>query len=176
QSARSRCEAYVGPWLPEPADTSADPHLGAERGEALKLAVLLLMEKLSPAERAAYVLREAFDYPYRKIAEILQLTGANTRQLVTRARKRIADERRAPLSQAEHRRLLGAFVDAAQPGDRAPLEALFAADVVSCSDGGGFVRAARRPLVGRARVAQFITAVAPHFWTGVALTGIAGNG
>src|SRR3954454_17157243 len=83
QSARSRHETYVGPWLPEPVDTSNDPQLGAERGEALGLAVLLLLEKLSPTERAAYVLQEAFDYQYRQIADVLQLAEANSRQLVT---------------------------------------------------------------------------------------------
>ena len=76
QSAHSRHETYTGTWLPEPVDTSADSGLGAERGEALKLAVLLLLEKLSPAERAAYVLREAFDYPYHQISEILKLEEA----------------------------------------------------------------------------------------------------
>ena len=76
---------YVGPWLPEPVDTSADPYLGAERGEALEFAALLLMEKLTPTERAAYVLREAFDYPYAKICDILQSTEPAVRQLVSRA-------------------------------------------------------------------------------------------
>src|SRR5207248_1775971 len=156
QSARSRRETYVGPWLPEPVDTSADPGLGAERGEALELAVLVLLEKLSPAERAAYVLREAFDYPYKQIAEILQLEEANTRQLVTRARKHIADGRRTQVSSAEQQRLLGAFLDAAQKGDLAALESLFAADIVSYSDGGGVVRAAQKPVIGRERVAKFI--------------------
>lgn len=89
QSARARRETYVGPWLPEPVDTSADPHLGAERGEALELATVMLMEKLQPTERAAYVLREAFDYPYARIAEIVQVKEANARQLVSRARKHI---------------------------------------------------------------------------------------
>ena len=79
ESSRSRRETYVGPWLPEPIDTSEDPTLGAERGEALELALLLLLEKLTPTERAAYTLREAFDYPYREIADILQLTEAHTR-------------------------------------------------------------------------------------------------
>src|SRR6195952_4589949 len=74
QSARARRETYIGPWLPEPVDTSADPYLGAERGEALEFAALLLMEKLTPNERAAYVLREAFDYPYEQIADILGST------------------------------------------------------------------------------------------------------
>src|ERR1700742_2771522 len=76
QSAHSRRESYIGTWLPEPVDTGADPGIGAERGEALKLAVLLLLEKLSPTERAAYVLREAFDYSYDQIASILQMEEA----------------------------------------------------------------------------------------------------
>ncbi|HTF66768.1 MAG TPA: sigma factor-like helix-turn-helix DNA-binding protein [Edaphobacter sp.] len=176
QSARSRHETYVGPWLPEPVDTSTDPRLGAERGQALEFAVLLLLEKLSPTERAAYVLREAFDYPYRQIANILQLEEANTRQLVTRARQHIADGRRAPVSSTEQRRLLETFIAAAQKGDLAALEGLFASDVVSYSDGGGVVRAARTPIAGRERVAKFITAFASHFWTGVTLTWIQTNG
>lgn len=93
QSARARHETYIGPWLPDPIDTSANPELGAERGEALEYAVLLLLEKLTPAERAAYVLREAFDYPYQQIAEIVQSSEPATRQLVGRARKH-----RAPLA------------------------------------------------------------------------------
>lgn len=84
QSARARRETYVGPWLPEPVDTAADPLLGAVRGEALEFAILLLLEKLSPPQRAAYVLREAFDYPYDQIADIVQLSEANVRQLVSR--------------------------------------------------------------------------------------------
>jgi RNA polymerase sigma-70 factor (ECF subfamily) len=133
QSAHSRRETYIGTWLPEPMDTSGDPGLGAERGEALKLAVLVLLEKLSPTERAAYILREAFDYSYRQIADILQMEEANTRQLVSRARKHIADGRRTPVSTGEQRRLLEAFIAAAQKGDMAALEGLFAEDVVSCS-------------------------------------------
>lgn len=138
QSARSRHETYIRTWLPEPVDTSDEPHLGAERGEALEFAVLLLLEKLSPTERAAYVLREAFDYPYQQIADILKLTEANTRQLVSRARKHIGDGRRATVTTAEQRRLLVAFIDAAQKGDTAALEELFATEIVSYSDGGGW--------------------------------------
>jgi DNA-directed RNA polymerase specialized sigma24 family protein len=78
QLARVRRETYVGPWLPEPVDTSADPYLGAERGEALEFAALLLMDKLTPSERAAYVLREAFDYSYGHIAEIVQWRASGT--------------------------------------------------------------------------------------------------
>ncbi len=176
QSARTRRETYIGPWLPEPVDTSSDPTLGAERGEALELAVLLLLEKLTPTERAAYVLREAFDYSYSEIAEILQATEANARQLVTRARKHIADGRRAPANRVERQRLLVALISAAQKGDLAELEQLFAADVVSHSDGGGVVTAARIPVHGRARVAKFISSFASHFWAGIILTPTETNG
>ncbi|MCP9979044.1 sigma-70 family RNA polymerase sigma factor [Actinomadura madurae] len=148
RSARVRRETYVGPWLPEPVDTSADPHLGAERGEALSLAILFLLEKLSPTERAAYVLREAFDYPYPQIAEIVQVSDVAVRQLVSRARKHLRSERRAPVTGAERRRLLTAFVAAARTGDLTSLEAILAADVISYSDGGGAVRASRFPVVG----------------------------
>jgi RNA polymerase sigma-70 factor (TIGR02957 family) len=176
QSARVRRETYIGQWLPEPVDTSADPHLGAERGEALGFAVLLLLERLSPNERAAYVLREAFDYPYRQIADILQSTEAAVRQLVSRARKHVASERRAPVTGAEQRRLLKAFVTAARSGDLAMLEELFAADVVSYSDGGGVAKAARFPLAGATRVAKFVTAVARWFWVGVEVDWAQQNG
>ena len=135
QSAHSRRETYFGTWLPEPVDTSADPGLGAERGEALRLAVLVLLETLSPTERAAFILREAFDYSYRQISDILQMEEANTRQLVSRARKHIADGRRTPVSSGEQRRLLEAFIAAARKGDMAALEGLLAEDVFSCSDG-----------------------------------------
>ncbi|WP_321477402.1 RNA polymerase sigma-70 factor [uncultured Paludibaculum sp.] len=176
QSARSRRETYVGPWLPEPVDTRADPGLGAERGQALQLAVLLLLEKLSPTERAAYVLREAFDYPYRQIAEILRESEENARQLVTRARKHIADGRRTPVNPAEQRRLLEVFLAAAQKGDLAALEGLLAEDVVSYSDGGGLVRAAGIPIIGRAPVANFIRAFSGHYWHGVTVEWIEANG
>jgi RNA polymerase sigma-70 factor (TIGR02957 family) len=176
QSARVRRETYIGPWLPEPIDTSADPHLGAERGEALGFAVLLLLERLSPNERAAYVLREAFDYPYGQIADILQSTEVAVRQLVSRARKHVAAERRTPVTAEEQRRLLEAFVGAARAGDLATLEELFAADVVSYSDGGGVAKAARFPLIGANRVARFVTAVASWFWTGVEVDWAQQNG
>jgi RNA polymerase sigma-70 factor (TIGR02957 family) len=175
QSAHTRRETYIGTWLPEPVDTSSDPGIGAERGEALKLAVLLLLEKLSPTERAAYVLREAFDYSYRQIADILQMEEANVRQLVSRARKHIEDGRRTPVSSDEQRRLLEAFIAAARKADMAALESLFAEDVVSTSDGGGIVRAARVPVVGRERVAKFIASAA-HFWNGVTLAWVETNG
>jgi RNA polymerase sigma-70 factor (ECF subfamily) len=176
QSARVRRETYIGPWLPEPVDTSADPALGAERGEALELAVLLLLEKLSPTQRAAYVLREAFGYPYDEIAEIVQLSEANVRQLVSRSRKRLADERREPVDAAEQRRLLKAFLAAAQQGDLASLEQLLAADVASYSDGGGVARASRIPVLGRPQVSKYVASFASRFWVGTTLTWVEANG
>ena len=126
QSARARRETHVGAWLPDPVDTSSDPALGAERGEALNSAVLVLLEKLPPRERAAYVLREAFNYPYREIADILKIADANARQLVTRAREHVSDGRQAPVSPVEQRRFLDAFIAAARTGDLAGFESLFA--------------------------------------------------
>ena len=131
QSAHTRRETYFGTWLPEPVDISNDPGLGAERGQALKSAVLVLLEKLSPTERAAYVLREAFDYPYRQIADFLKMQDTNVRQLVSRARKHISDGRCVSVSAGEQRRFLDAFIGAAQKGDMVALEDLFAADVLS---------------------------------------------
>ncbi|MEU9024095.1 RNA polymerase sigma-70 factor [Actinomadura sp. NPDC048394] len=176
RSARVRRETYIGPWLPEPVDTGADPHLGAERGEALNLAVLMLLERLSPTERAAYVLREAFDYPYPQIAAIVQVGEAAARQLVSRARKHLRSERRAPVTGAEQRRLLAAFVAAARAGDLAALEDLLAADAVSYSDGGGAARASRFPVVGAFRVAKYVRAFADRFWDGVEVEWATVNG
>ncbi|RHW26450.1 RNA polymerase sigma-70 factor [Nocardioides immobilis] len=177
ESARAKREQYVGPWLPEPVATGADPTLGAEHGEALESAVLLLLEKVPPRERAAYVLREAFDYPYPQIAEMLEISEANVRQVVTRARKHLRAGRRQPVDAAEHRRLLEAFVRAAQEGDLRGLEAVLAEGVVSRSDGAGVApRAARRPVVGRDRVARLVAGFAGDFWAGTTVTWIEANG
>jgi RNA polymerase sigma-70 factor (ECF subfamily) len=166
QSARVRRETYVGPWLPEPVDTSADPYLGAERGEALEFATLVLMEKLTPNERAAYVLREAFDYSYAEIADILKSKEPAVRQLVSRARKHLTREQRAPVTEAAHQELLTALLDAARSGEMAALERLFAADVSSLSDGDGRHQIARRAVVGAAAVARFLAAMS-WFWKDV---------
>ncbi len=168
-SARARRETYVGPWLPEPVDTSADPALGAERGAALELAVLALLEKLSPTERAAYVLREAFDYPYPRIAAIVEVSEASARQLVSRARKHLADSRRRPVPAPARRRLLAAFLVAARAGDLGELERLLAADAVSYADGGGVVRASRIPVRGGPTIAKYVRAFADRFWVGVSV-------
>jgi RNA polymerase sigma-70 factor (ECF subfamily) len=166
-SARARRETYIGPWLPEPVDTTADPLLGAERAEALSSAVLLLLEKLPPTERAAYVLRQAFDYSYAQIADIIQGSEANARQLVSRARKHLAEEQRGrEVDQAEQRRMLAAFLQAAQSGDIAELERMFTDDIVSYSDGGGLARASRIPVVSSERVAKYLRAFHTRFWEG----------
>ncbi|HEY9308182.1 MAG TPA: RNA polymerase sigma-70 factor, partial [Microbacterium sp.] len=176
QSARSQRETYIGPWLPEPVDTSADPTLGAERAEALGFAVLVMLERLTPTERAAYVLREAFAYPYEQICEIVQVSEAAARQLVSRARKHLTGERRREVPQSEQRRLLTAFLAAAKTGDLMQLERMLAEDVVSYTDGGGVVRASKFPVVGRERVAKFVRAFHTHFWNGVDITEADTNG
>jgi RNA polymerase sigma-70 factor (ECF subfamily) len=123
QSARVRRGVDVGPWLlREPTDAGDDPELTAERDEALGLAMLLLLERLSPTERAAYVLREAFAYPYDRIAAIVQTSEANARQLVSRARRHIAVRRHRPVRRADRHRLHDAFLDAAHDGDLDALE------------------------------------------------------
>jgi RNA polymerase sigma-70 factor (ECF subfamily) len=162
-SARARRERYVGSWLPEPVDTSADPALGAERAEALSLAVLRLLERLTPTERAAYVLHVAFDYPYRRIAEVLETSEANARQWGSRARAHLERARTASVTDAQRERLLAAFLAAAQQGDLEALEAVLAHDIVAVSDGGGVVQAARRPVAGRQNVARYLLGVLEKF-------------
>jgi len=176
QSARARRETYIGPWLPEPVDTGADPLLGAVTGEALELGVLMLLEKLSPTERATYVLREAFDYSYGEIASVLELSEANARQLSSRARKKLEGGRRAKADADAHRRLLDAIVAAAQAGDVKALEQMLADDVVTYADGGGVVNAARKPISGRERVAKALVGLATKFWQGVTFVALDANG
>lgn len=132
QSAHTRRETYLGPWLPEPVDTDADPALGAERTEALQFATLVVLEKLPPAERAAFILRQAFDYPYPMIGHIIGVSEVNARQLVHRARKHLASGARStPARPAEHQQLLSAFVAAARRGDTGVLEKLLAAQAAA---------------------------------------------
>jgi RNA polymerase sigma factor (sigma-70 family) len=133
QSARARRETDMGPWLPEPTDTSSDPWLPAERDQALARGVRMLLERLTPTERAAYILREAFDYAYRDIASILRFEEANARQIVSRARQHVAGGRRMLVSATEQRRLLDSFIAAAQLGDVDDLEGVLASGVASSS-------------------------------------------
>ncbi len=175
-SARARREAYIGPWLPEPIDTEANPELEAEHNESLSFALLVVLESLSPAERAAFVLREAFGYEYGVIADILETTEVATRKLVSRAREHVASGRRRSVPKPHHRRLLRAFVVAARSGDTAQLERLLAEDVISYSDGGDVVHAARIAIVGRERVAKFVAAFSRWFWAGIEVRELEVNG
>jgi RNA polymerase sigma-70 factor, ECF subfamily len=125
-SARARREVSAGGWLPERALASVDPALEVERGAELEFVIRLLMERLSPVERAVYVLREAFDYPFHDIAEVLGLSEANARQLACRARKHLAGQRHNRVDPAERDGLRDAFLDAARAGDMARLECLLA--------------------------------------------------
>ena len=122
QSARSRRESCAGPWLSELVDNNCELACGAERMEALASGILVMLEKLSPRERTAYILREAFDYTYRRIADVLRLREANARQLVSRARQHLASGRRTPASALEQDRLLAAFIAAARGGDFSAIE------------------------------------------------------
>jgi RNA polymerase sigma-70 factor (ECF subfamily) len=125
QSARARRESYLGEWGQDSADPGVDPASGAVQNEALELGILLLMERLSPSECAAYVLRRAFGYPYSKIADLLQLTEANARQLVSRSGKHLAGGPRQSAQPVQRRRLLNAFLAAARTGQFGALEELF---------------------------------------------------
>lgn len=159
-SARVRREQYTGPWLPEPVftgDGALGPLESAEQREGVSLALLVLLEQLTPTERAVYVLREAFGYGHREIAELLELSEANCRQLYRRAAGRVAAPRpRFRPDPEEWQSLMSGFMAAAQQGDLAGLERLLAADVVFVSDGGGVVSAARKPVLGRENVARLV--------------------
>jgi RNA polymerase sigma-70 factor (ECF subfamily) len=129
QSARMRHELSVGSWAADAIDPRADPARGAEQGEALALALRMLLERLSPTERAIYVLREAFAYPHRRIAQILALDEANVRQIITRARRHVSGDARWAFDANAHKRLLDAFLAAAQTGELATLERLLTDDI-----------------------------------------------
>jgi RNA polymerase sigma-70 factor (TIGR02957 family) len=161
RSARVRRETYVGEWLPEPLVASADddPARKAEMADSLSLAFLVLLESLSPEQRAAFLLREVFDEPYDQIAEIIGTSEQNARQLVTRARRHVDERRPRFETSREHREELATrFFAAAEEGDLQGLEELLAHDVVLHGDGGGKVPALKRALHGRARVARTLTA------------------
>ncbi|MEU2449359.1 RNA polymerase sigma factor SigJ [Streptomyces sp. NPDC012765] len=159
-SARARRETYVGRWLPEPL-LAGDPMLGpadtAEQRESVSYAVLVLLERLSPNERAVYVLREAFDYPHREIAEILEITEAASQQIYHRAKKHIADGKaRIEIDEAAARRIIEEFLAAATSGRTEPLVRLLTQDAVAVGDGGGKVPARAKAFEGALAVATFM--------------------
>jgi RNA polymerase sigma-70 factor, ECF subfamily len=161
RSARARREVYVGPWLPEPLLTDPEtPETKAIEAEALDLALLGALERLNPLERAVLVLRDAFDLEYAEIADILDRTPANVRQIAKRAREHAGDtSRRRAVSEEERQRLADAFMLASLSGDVEQIRDLLAADAVMYSDGGGVVTAARKPIYGADKIARFMVGV-----------------
>jgi RNA polymerase sigma-70 factor (TIGR02957 family) len=161
RSARARRERYVGEWLPEPllASDEADPARHAEVADSLSLAFLVLLESLSPEQRAAFLLREVFDYPYEEIARIVGKSEDNARQLVARARRQVQERRpRFEASRERREALARRFFAAAVDGELEALEELLAHDVVLHGDGGGKAPALAHPVHGRAKVARTLLA------------------
>lgn len=166
KSARASREEYVGPWLPEPMLTDGQPtgqqspEQSAALAESVTLAYMLLLETLSPEERATFLLREVFEYSYEEIAATLDTTAANCRQIFHRAKVRLSERRpRFPAAAQEKRHVVQRFVSALRDGDAAELTNVLAADVGLWSDGGGKVAAARRPIFGRDPVVNFLLGI-----------------
>jgi sigma-70-like protein/SnoaL-like protein len=161
RSARVRRETYVGEWLPEPlvTDPAEDPARQAEMADSLSLAFLVLLERLSPEQRAAFLLHDVFGYGYAEVAEIVRKSEANARQLATRARRHVDEERpRFEASRERRDELARRFFAAARDGDMDGLRELLAEDVVLHGDGGGKVPALGRAIHGARRVAQTLAA------------------
>ena len=157
RSARARRERYVGEWLPEPiiTDSLDDPARHAETADSLSLAMLVLLESLSPEQRAVLLLHDVFDYPFAEIAAIVGKSEDNTRQLAARARQHVEQRRpRFQTTREQQEELAARFFEAAEQGDLAGLESLLASDVQLTGDGGGKVPALARTLHGRNRVAR----------------------
>jgi RNA polymerase sigma-70 factor (ECF subfamily) len=161
RSARARREVYVGPWLPEPLLTDPEtPESQMIEAERLNLALLGALERLNPVERAVLVLRDVFDLEYAEIADVLEKTPANVRQIAKRARGHAGDPtRRRPVSEEERERLATAFLAAAVSGDVEGIRALLATDAIMYTDGGGVVTAARKPIYGADKIARFMVGV-----------------
>ena len=158
RSARVRRESYVGPWLPEPLLTEPGPERLAETADSLSTAFLMLLETLSPVERAVFLLRDVFRYDYGEIAEIVGKTEANCRQILVRARRHVeARRRRFTASREERDALVRSFVGACDRGDLDELVRLLAHDVVFYGDGGGKAAAVPKPVLGRDRVARLLS-------------------
>jgi RNA polymerase sigma-70 factor, ECF subfamily len=159
RSARVRRESYVGTWLPEPivAGLHESPEQMAELSDSLSMAFLVLLEELSPVERAVFLLREVFDYDYDAIAHIVDKSETNCRQIFARAKKHIGTHQARYEASAEHSEaLLQSFLTAARDGDLDQLVDMLAADAVACGDGGGKAAALSQPLFGRDQVAAFV--------------------
>jgi RNA polymerase sigma-70 factor (ECF subfamily) len=162
KTARAVREQYLGPWLPEPVlALDEDPHGDAERHESITLAFLVLLEALTPQERAVFLLREVFEYEYAEIAEMLGLSAANCRQLFHRAKQRVAEGRpRFRPAPERQRQLVERFLAATQRGDMQALTSMLAHDATFTADGGGKVPSARQPVYGRDAVAKMVIGLA----------------
>ncbi len=160
-AARRRRETYVGPWLPEPLLTDdTDPADAAEAADTMTLAFLVVLESLSPAERAVFLLHDVFGHPHDEIARMLDRSPAAVRQLASRARAHLQDRRPRYEADADRRQAVAeAFLAACQTGELDRVMAVLAPDVVLTSDGGGRASAARRPLHGADRVARFLLGI-----------------
>src|ERR671910_3567687 len=159
--AKARRESYVGPWLPEPILTSRDVAEDVALAESVSMAMLVVLETLSPLERAVYVLREAFGMPYAEIADVLGRKEAAVRQLARRARDHVQERRsRFEADQTEQRRVTERFLEATSTGDLEALMAVLSPGVTLVADGGGRALAPRRPVRGAEKVARFLLAVA----------------
>ncbi|WP_242498465.1 RNA polymerase sigma-70 factor [Nocardioides ganghwensis] len=157
-----RREEYVGTWLPEPLLTAPDVAQDVELADSVSTAMLLVLETLPPTERAVFVLREVFDVPYAEIAEAVGKSEPAVRQVASRARTHVAERRpRASVSAAERDAVIDRFRAATQTGDLQGLMDVLAPDVVLMTDGGGKVKAALNPILGREKVLRFLTAVTP---------------
>jgi RNA polymerase sigma-70 factor (ECF subfamily) len=181
RSARARREEYAGEWLPEPivTDRTNDPAQEAEMAESLSLAMLVLLESLSPEQRAVLLLHDVFDYGYPEIAAIVDKSEGNVRQLATRARRHVEQRRpRFRTTREQRDELARRFFAATEQGDLAGLEVLLASDVQLTGDGGGKVPALARPMRGRSRVARTLIrwASGAGRLPGVALQPVAVNG
>ena len=161
RSARVQREEYPGSWLPEPIATDADPGLDVERRESLTMGFLLLLERLTPIERAVFVLHDALDHPYELVAEAVGRSEDACRQALSRARRHVAvPARRTPAERQHAEEVAAHFMATSVGGDLDALLAALSPDVVVASDGGGIVKAAFRPVVGPRRVARFLTNIA----------------
>ena len=172
RSARVRREAYIGPWLPEPVatDTRTDPAASAELDDTLSIAFLAVLEQLTPVERAVFLLREVFDYGYAEIAEIVERSEDNCRQIFVRARRHLEGERpRFPVTREAHEELTGRFLAAVGAGDIDGLMAMLAQDAVAYTDGGGKARAASQAVRGAASIARFLALIATRGPEGLAI-------
>lgn len=162
--AKAERDQYVGPWLPEPLASDSDqPDLAHERDESLRLSFLMILERLSPDERAAFLLHNVFDYSHREAAEILGIAEEASRQRAHRAKTRIREARpRFDVAPDAHLRMLGRFIEAMKQPTLERLRALFSEDAVHISDGGGVVRASLRPFFGADRLARLYLQIAQH--------------